>query len=420
MKEKIKILILSDSPFSMTGFATISKNIANRLPKDKYDVYYLAHNFLGQDVMPGVTFEDGEKLDFTILGQGSQPYCGDIIEWRIKTIKPDIFFVLLDTFMLMQANYLNKNISGCNSLMYYPSDGGGKLPLGCEDILKKFNYSVAMGRFGQRQVKDVHGLETFYIPHAVDTKNYYPLNKKEKDELRKKYNLKDKFVVGCVSRNQGRKMLDRLIKTFSIFAKDKDDVVLFLHTDPKDLAQPFQLIELIKNYELNNKVVFSGMKYFRGFETSRMNEVYNLMDVFFLSTSGEGFGVPTIEAAACGIPSVVTNYTTTHELLIEDGKCGLPVKLVGTETIDYSNQNLKNQKLFDTELANGTITGSWNVERGIMDINHGAKCLQQLYDNKDLRINLGKVGRRKVLKYYDWDVVMKQWTSLFESMVNVK
>jgi len=317
--KKIKILWLSDSPLTITGFATISKNIMNKLPKNKFECHYIAHNYLGQTLKPGTEFEDGTKLDFYLHGAGTQPYCADIIEQRIKEIKPDIFGVLLDTFMLMQAGYMKKDLSPGMTVMYYPSDGGGNLPTGCENILKKFHVSVGMARFAQRQAKDVHGINSLYIPHAIDRKIYYPLSKR-KERLKSKYGLSGKFVVGTVARNQGRKMMDRTFKSFARFAKDKDDVMLFCHTDPDDAAQVFNMRQLINRYNINNKVIFSGMTFFHGFDYKQMNEVYNIMDVFFLTTSGEGFGVPIIECQACKIPAVVTDYTTTHELLEEDGK----------------------------------------------------------------------------------------------------
>ena len=201
----------------------------------------------------------------------------------------------------------------------------------------------------------------------------------------------------------------------SVFANGVGNILVH-NTDPEDVAQVFNLKELVNRYKLNNKVVFSGMKYFKGFHYLDMNKVYNVMDVFFLSTSGEGFGVPTIEAMGCGIPCVVTDYTTTHELLIEDGKCGLPVKLSGVESAPYGEQATINQYEYDKLLDNGTITGSWNVERGIMDVVDGAKQLQVLYDDVDLRVNLGMVGRRKVLKIYDWSVVIESWIKVFEEM----
>ncbi|MCK5177411.1 MAG: glycosyltransferase, partial [Candidatus Aenigmarchaeota archaeon] len=274
------------------------------------------------------------------------------------------------------------------SIFYYPSDGGGGMPLGCENILKKVNCPVAMARYGMRQVKELYGIDTKYIPHAIDTKNYYPLSPEEKEKCKAKFGLQGKYVVGCVQRNQGRKMPDRMIKSFAKFCKDKPDAVLFLHTDPTDVAAPFDLMQLINRYKLNNRVIFSGMTFYDGFDYSAMNEVYNAMDCFLLTTSGEGFGIPILEAMACGIPPVVTNYTTTNELLIEDGQCGLPINL------------------------SLSLTGSWNVERGISDDNHCVECLNTLYKDKELRLKLGQVGIEKVNKLYTWDKIGQDWNNL--------
>ncbi len=386
-----RIFWLSDSPFTVTGYATISKNILNGLSELGHECYYQAHNYIGQTLPPGVKFSDGTKLNFTLLGTGKEPYSKDLLIPRIRELKPDIFGILLDTFMVYPW-YLQLDFAPAKTLFYYPSDGEGGLPMQCENILKKCSVPIAMSKFAQKQVLDNYKMQTHYIPHAIDTKIYYPLSKKKRAELRKKWNLEGKFVVGSVYRNQGRKMADRMFKTFALFAKDHPNAVLFLHSDPFDSASVFDSFELIKRLNIQNRVIFTGMKFFKGFDYKKMNEVYNLMDVFFLSTSGEGFGIPTVEAAACGVPSVVTDYTTTKELLLDNGQCGIPVPIV-------------------TEL-----TGSWTVERGIMDIPKAAGALKTLYDDKKLREKFGKVGRAKVLKLYDWRVIIKEWDKLIRNI----
>jgi len=388
----MKVMWLSDSPLTCTGYATISWNICNKLAEAGHEVFYLGHNYIGQTIPPGLKLADGTIYNFSIVGGSSRPYAQDLLAAYINKYKIDVFVILLDTFMTYPW-ILNIDFAPAKTIFYYPSDGGGGLPLGCENILKKVNCPVAMARFGQRQAKSIHNIDTKYIPHAVDIQNYYPLSKEEKEKCKAKFGLQGKFVVGAVQRNQGRKMPDRMIKSFSIFCKKYPDAVLFLHTDPQDIASPFDMIQLINRYKLNNRVIFSGMKFFNGFDYKKMNEVYNAMDVFLLTTSGEGFGVPIIEAAACGIPSVVTDYTTTHELLIEDGECGIPVKLASE------------------------LTGSWNVERGIMNDDECAKALEKLYKNFKLREKLGKTGVKKINKLYTWEKVGKEWVDLMEEIV---
>lgn len=392
-EKKPKILWLSDSPLTCTGYATVTRQVMNRVKG--FEKHVIGHNYPGQSLKPGIESTDGSVInqDFTLHGTGMRPYAQDIITHKIRELQADIFGILLDTFMTMTnpPNWLlNLDLAPARTFFYFPSDGGGGLPQGCENALRKVHFPIAMAKFGQKQAWDVHKIKTDYIPHGVDTKTYFPMDKVAAKE---KFGLQGKFVVGCVCRNQGRKMMDRLIKTFAIFAKDHPNAILFLHSDPQDGAAVFDIEFLIRRHGLENRRRWSGMRYFKGFDWKQMNDVYNAMDVFFLSTSGEGFGIPTVEAMACEVPVVVTDYTTTHELLVDNGTCGIPVKC-------------------DVEL-----TGNMCVERGIMDINSAARALKTLYDNVELRGLFGRTGREKVLKYYDWDVVIPQWEKKFKLMM---
>jgi len=80
-------------------------------------------------------------------------------------------------------------------------------------------------------------------------------------------------------------MLDRTIKVMSEVAKHIPNAVLFMHTDPDDPAQVSNLRQLIARYNLENRVIFSGMRYFNGFDYRDMNKIYNIMDIFLLTTS---------------------------------------------------------------------------------------------------------------------------------------
>lgn len=444
------MLALSDSPFLNTGFSTITLNILNRLSDLGYDCNYLGqaiphpqqlnmiepYKFLKAwepyltpngidkiqrafgtdrkydfDRLPSVYLQDGTPFKFNLIGQAKEAYCKDIIQPWIKAIKPDIYFTLLDTFMCYPW-YLDIDFSPAKSVFYYPSDGEPFLPGGngvCDMILRKATKAIAMSKFAQNQVKSYHKLDTSYIPHAIDEKMFFPLSDEEKAQIRLKWGLKGKWVVGCLARNQPRKMMDRTVKAFAKFAKDKDDVVLVLHLDPYDLAAAFDINGLIRELGIMNKVLFTGVRYFQGFSYEQMNEVYNLFDVFCLLTSGEGFGIPVIEALSCEVPVVITDYTTSQELILEDGQCGEVVKLMGTNNFPrYDPDNV----IFST------LTGTWNVERGLADIYDGAKMLNKLYYDRDLSKIYGKTGRRKVLRHYTWDIVIPQWHSLFQKMLN--
>ncbi|MEK6878485.1 MAG: glycosyltransferase family 4 protein [Nanoarchaeota archaeon] len=426
---KHKLLWVSDSPNLITGYATVTKNILNRLNNyPKWDCTALASTPSGAvgEPIKRIELMDGTNLNFKILSAYREPYAMDIVTKYIKNYNFNVLGILLDTFMLY-PKFLQVDIP-CKSFFYFPSDGGGHLPLRCEEILKKVTIPIAMSKFGQKQLKDIYGMRAEYIPHGCNTSLYYPISDKEKVKSRvpcymfngqnfvKTDNiLQNKFIIGSVFRNQPRKQPDRLYKAFAKFAKDKPDVMLYLHLDPLDVASPIDTLSLMGRLNILHKVVFTGMTYITGFSTKMLNDIYNSMDCFFLSTTGEGFGLPTLEAMSCGVPPIITDYATTSELLQENGECGLPINIIGTEeisTFELMKERGYNSQQIDEFRSNGTIVGSWNVDRAIMDIDSAVKQLDKLYYDKKLRESLGKTGREKAVKYYDWEVLIPVWNKL--------
>lgn len=293
-----------------------------------------------------------------------------------------------NTFMVFPW-FMNLSLR-CPSFFYYPSDGE-YFPKGCEAILKKVTLPIAMSKHGQAQTKKLFNINADYIPHGVDSNLFRPLLNKA--EARARFQIPPNvFVVGANFRNQGRKFPARMIKVLAEFFKDKNDAIALFNTDPFDVAAPADLLNLIKRYKLEHKVRFTGMSCFKGLTTEDVVKFYNATDVHFLTTSGEGFGIPTIEAHACEVPSVITDYTTTKEL-VTDHNAGLPIKL------------------------NTEITGTWDVERGLCDIKDAVEQLNYMYYNRDERIKMGKNGRKSVLKYYTWDKVLPQWEKTIKKLL---
>lgn len=410
----MRITILSDSPFLPTGYSNQAKQLARYLKDKGHEIDWLANGYSGADISYA-KLEDGTIFDWKIKGHLVQDYFRSIISNHLKKNRTDIFFILLDTFMLFGPDgwFLNIDCSPAKTIFWFPSDGGGGMPKNCELILKKVEEPVAMAKFGQKQCKDYYNLDVKHIPHGVDKNRFYRLSDEERTELRIKWGLNDKFVIGVVARNQPRKNLDRTLKAMKLVAQKIPNAVLFLHLDPNDPApQAYNMIELIKKLGIENRVLFTGMNAHDGFGWDKMNEVYNLMDCFFLSTSGEGFGIPIIEAMACKVPVVATDYTTTQELVI-DNKAGLGINLSGTEHIDMFDINSKD---YDISKYNGTLTGSWEVERGICSVEHAAEQIEYLYNHPEEAKEMGENGRQAIIEKYDFEIVAKQWEDLMNDL----
>ena len=406
----MKIAILSDSPMIPTGYRNQSLMMAQYLTKKGHDVHYMGNAYMGMQ-LNNFELYDGTKCNFKLYGELQHGYFRNTMSKILKDNMIDRFIILLDTFMLYPW-FMDIDTSPAKTFFWFPTDGGGGLPKGCENILRKVHVPVCISRFGQKQVKDYHNMDVKHIPHGVNTEAFRKLDQNERQELRAKYGLQDKFVIGVVARNQPRKHLDRTIKAMSLIAKKMPNAILFLHTDPNDPAQQiWNMRSLISKFNLENRVVFSGMSAHQGIPDKEMVNIYNIMDCFLLTTSGEGFGIPIIEAMACEVPVVATRYTTTEEL-VERNKAGFGISLAGCESIDLFEMHSKE---YDHKTMSGTITGSWEVERGICDVDDACSLIHNLYSSKDLCEEMGKNGRKAVMKKYDFNkIVAPMWERLLK------
>ena len=241
----MKITLLSDSPFIPTGYRNQSLMLAQYLTKQGHEVHYLANAYQGMPLNNATLF-DGTECNFKIYGEMQHSYFRNTMSEIIKTTMSDIFFILLDTFMLHgnDAWFLGVDTSPAKTIFWFPTDGGGGLPINCAHIINKVEHPVAMSMFGQKQVKEYHNLDVKHIPHGVDIGLFFKLSEEKRLELKQKYGLQGKFVIGTVARNQPRKHLDRTLKTMRLLLDKMPNAVLFMHLDPDDPAQPLSTSQL--------------------------------------------------------------------------------------------------------------------------------------------------------------------------------
>jgi glycosyltransferase involved in cell wall biosynthesis len=340
-------------------------------------------------------------------------YEGGTIDFYIDRIRPQLVAWLCDAFMVPWIKDRKKGwVARGNpkTMFYFPMDSDDVYE-GMEDTLRTVDYRVAMSYFGQQKLKKETGLDSYFIPHCTDPSIFFPLSQQEKEAIRKDWGFENRFVVGCVGRNQSRKNPQRLLYVLKNFVDMHKDVVGFFHMDPNDPMQvsggKTNMYKHAKEIGLNDHLYpvkgcpnchlyFTGYPFFSGMPQQELNKVYNCFDVHAMSTTGEGFGITTIEAMSCGVPNVVTDYTTTQELLVDNGKCGEPVK--------YGEYDF--------------INGGYNTKRVLPDGEDFLNKLEKLYNNQKLREQYGQIGREKVMKYYSLQAVLPQWNQLIGEILD--
>lgn len=137
------------------------------------------------------------------------------------------------------------------------------------------------------------------VPEGVDTVRFSPpVEARQRNRLR--------FV--CVGKWEERKGQTLLLDAFCNAFSATDDVELIMHCHNPYLPG-FSADKTIRNY-VNNR--YPNPPRILTTDYLNENDYVNLLqssDVFVLPTRAEGWGLPILEAMACGVPAIVTNYS---------------------------------------------------------------------------------------------------------------
>lgn len=192
--------------------------------------------------------------------------------------------------------------------------------------LRKPNVTpIAMSLFGKNMIEQA-GIESEYIPHAVETKIFKPTAMlPEGIDGREFVGGVDKFVVGMNFANKAggfihRKAVAENFLAFGIFAAKHDDVVLYIHSEPYGKQSGFNLPMILQACGVPADIVrfVDPIAYQYGISQESLAAIYSAWDVGLFTNYGEGFGVPQIECQAAGIPIVTSNFAASAELASPD------------------------------------------------------------------------------------------------------
>lgn len=130
-------------------------------------------------------------------------------------------------------------------------------------------------------------------------------------KVREKYKLPEKFLlhVGDVNYN---KNIPGIIKAFSKVSQKYSDIFLVLIGNGfvGNSSQLQELMDLISQLGLTDKIRRLGF-----IDLSDLVGVYNLAQVYLQPSFAEGFGLPVLEAMACGVPTVTSNTSSLPEIV---------------------------------------------------------------------------------------------------------
>jgi glycosyltransferase involved in cell wall biosynthesis len=301
----MRVLIHSNAPWVPTGYGKQTKMLISAIQEMGHEPVVSA--FYGLSGSPiewnGVTVLPAGQIDFGL----------DVIFGHADYAKVDLILTLMDLWKLGPAA---QGFWGRRAASWLPVDC---TPLSSMDraVLQTSSiYPVAMSKFGHAQIGNANVGKSWYMPHAYDETIFKPLP--DRRALRAGLGIpEDRFVIGICSANRDavRKAFPEQFRAFQLFNMKHPESILYVHSTPQSKGG-FDLYQLAEDMGLTGNIVFSD-QYAQTvgiMDDHMMAEWYNAIDVLSCCSYAEAFGVPLIEAQACGTPVITTHAASMTEL----------------------------------------------------------------------------------------------------------
>lgn len=256
-----------------------------------------------------------EVNGFRVYPCGTDPYGNDVIGAHARDFNANIVISLIDVWVMHETA---KKIAPALWLPWLPIDHN-PVPQKVLDSLTGAHLPLTYSRSG-RDLLAAAGVVNEYIPHGLEPTIYKVLPDVDKVRAFRRDVLGNpSHLTVMVAANKGlpdRKAFQVQVRAWANFAKDKPGAKLYIHSEPTTMYGGIDFAALLANLGIADKVIFPDRyQYFRGLPADYLALIYNNADAYLGASMSEGFGIPLIEAQACGVPVITTDYLSMPELV---------------------------------------------------------------------------------------------------------
>jgi len=255
--------------------------------------------------------------------------------------------------------------SGLPPVLLYTVTDLPPYPLSLKKDLEQIeDLTIVTPSYSSKQVVEASGLKVAsVVPHGVST-FFRPMN----------VTAPKGFIWGNISFNNIRKCLDRFLQAYVNMGMLGR---VFFVTQPYGLmkALSYKLPQVMMKQGIPKEKVIWEQTQAAGLVLRyiELPKIINQFDAMVSSSGGESFGLPALEACACGVPNIVTDLPVYREIL-EDAALYAKIK-------DY-------------------FYFSWG-NLALVDIEDLAQKMKLLYEDDELKLKLAEKGLQ-IAKKYTW------------------
>lgn len=422
---KKRILFCTESSHIQSGFGNFSRSIISRLHKEGYDVAelscYRTYNEKKAEpwkIYPAALPKDHPNYHEYIKDINNQ-FGGFMFNFALLDYQPDIVIDFRDFWM-----FTYQEISPLRPFYHWivaPTIDSAPILLNATINIGNADTVLTHTQWASDQLKNLDKNKRMSISgilsDSVDTDIFKPIN-----NTREIYGIDDQaFIIGSVLRNQKRKLIPDLLDITRAIIRNNPDksIYLYLHTSYPEI-NGWNLPELLLEYELLNHVLLTykcgrcgdvAVKTFQyksicskcgsnshlinvqhGITPEQLCQIYNLFDVYIQYAICEGFGIPQVEAVACGLPMITINHGAMSE--------------IGHSLNAYVVDIERSFRDSDT-----------NAIRVYPNNQQTIDIIQQLLlKTKTERQQIGDQSRRLLLQLYSWDITTQNLKNIIDNI----
>jgi len=391
-QSKLRILWHSVAPFIRSGYGNVTKQVTSRLVQAGF--FVVASCYYG--IEPGGVLMINGVLclpaKLGVFGKDSAIYNFNKLKMHLPILHTDPW-----AFHWFPVNLPNSCCYGPLDHINYPEE--------IQDMLRGYKYLISPSKFQVKEWKK-YGIEFQYIPHGVDVSIFKPIPQEKAREFTGM--PKGKFILGMVAANadkEPRKAFSHVFKAIRYFLdqnKDVNDLLLYLHTNPVD-NRGIPIESMLRKWNIRDiTAIEDPREHEHNISEIEMCYLYNSFDTLVNPSFREGFGLPILEAQACGVPCIVNGFSSMPELVKGHGWI---TKLAFVEhhlKLPYPNLNLP-----DTAI---------NATSSMPDVYSIAECIEESYFKPQLREKYGRKARKFALQFNWDDIVNDKWIPFLEQV----
>jgi len=431
--KKLRLLMCSEASYLSSGFSGYARELLKRLyATNKYEVAefasYAKVNDPRDSDIPWMLYANAPADNDPRSREYNSNSENQFGKWRFDRVlldfKPDIVFDIRDYWMNSYQQY--SPFRPYYHWVVMPTIDSEPQQETWIDTYISADAIFTYSDFGRDVIIKQSNGHANYIDTTspgVDLLTFRPMIDEQK-EIRKTFGVpEDAFVVGSVVRNQKRKLIPDLFDTIRLLKFKNPNLYektyLYIHTSYPDAG--WDIPQLLKEYDISNKVFFTyackhcgnissmlfshvvagcprcGNKSMQlpsvnnGIRSEQLGHIINMFDLYVQYAICEGFGMPQVEAGACGIPVAAVDYSAMNDVVHK--LKGFPIR------VKRSFKELETQAI-----------------RVYPDNDHLIEIIENLEQQPQLLKKQKRQETRKLTEiYYNWDDIAKKWEKYFDS-----